>query len=337
MVSMKDIAKECGVSVATVSKALSGQQDISKETQDRIKEVASRMGYQANSAARALKTKRTYNIGVLLFDERNSGLAHDYFSSILESIRVEAERKGYDITFISSNVGKRSASYLQHCRYRGVDGIVIVCVDYNDPMVKELADSDIPLVTIDHVFNNRTAVMSDNVRGAEELTRRAIEKGHRKIAYIHGELTAVTTNRLLGFYRACEEQQISVEDSLVKQSAYHDSDRCYEIVKQMLKEKDTPTCILLPDDFSAIGGINAIREKGLRIPEDISILGYDGIGISQVLAPRLSTWKQNTEELGRVAVDKLVRLIEQPKTTIPETVTVQGHFMEGESLAQVTK
>lgn len=106
MVSMKDIAQRCGVSVATVSKALNGQPDIGPETRDRICAAAEEMGYVTNSAARALKANRAYNIGILFVDEQNSGLTHEYFSSVLESLKVEAESRGYDVTFINRNVGR---------------------------------------------------------------------------------------------------------------------------------------------------------------------------------------------------------------------------------------
>ena len=138
MVSMKDIAKACSVSVATVSKALSGQPDIGEQTRELICKTADSLGYMTNSAARALKTNRTYNIGVLFVDGRRSGLAHEYFSSMLESLKVEAERNGYDITFINRNVGAKATTYLQHCQYRGVDGVVIASVDFDDPQVLEL-------------------------------------------------------------------------------------------------------------------------------------------------------------------------------------------------------
>ena len=104
MVSMKDIAKECGVSVATVSKSLNNYSDIGKETRDRILETAKKMGYYPNSSARALKTKRTYHLGVLFMDEANSGLTHHFFSRILESFKVTAESEGYDITVVSDNI-----------------------------------------------------------------------------------------------------------------------------------------------------------------------------------------------------------------------------------------
>ena len=143
MVSMKDIAKRCGVSVATVSKALNGQPDIGEETRKRIAEVAKEMGYMTNAAARALKTNRTYNLGVLLVDEWRSGLSHEYFASLLESFKNEAEKRGYDITFINKNTGGRSMSYLSHCQYRGVDGVIIACIDFTNDQIRELVDGPI--------------------------------------------------------------------------------------------------------------------------------------------------------------------------------------------------
>ena len=150
MVSMKDIAQRCGVSVATVSKALNGQPDIGEETRRRVEQVAKELGYLSNAAARALKTNRTYHLGVLFVDERRSGLGHEYFSAMLESFKVEAESRGYDITFINHNVAGKKSTYLQHCLYRGVDGVVIACVDFGDPQVRELVDSGNTVLIIEH-------------------------------------------------------------------------------------------------------------------------------------------------------------------------------------------
>ena len=116
MVSMKEIAKQCNVSVATVSKALNGYSDIGEETKNYILRTASEMGYLPNSSARALKTKRTFNLGVLFVDEARSGLTHDYFNRVLESFKSTAEAKGYDITFTSGNVSGKRMTYLEHCR-----------------------------------------------------------------------------------------------------------------------------------------------------------------------------------------------------------------------------
>ena len=330
MVSMKDIARACGVSVATVSKALNGQPDIGEETRVRVSQMAQKMGYMTNSAARALKTNRTYHIGVLFVDERLSGLAHEYFATMLESLKVEAEAHGYDITFINHNVGGKPTSYLQHCRYRGVDGVVIACVDFTDPRVRELAESELPLVTVDHMFNNRLAVVSDNVQGVEALVRYAYERGHRKIAFLHGEKTSVTQNRLVGFYRACEELGLVIPEEYVRESAFHNPDRCAQDTLDLMNLPERPTCILFPDDYSYVGGMNALRQMGIRVPEDVSVMGYDGIHLARVIG--LTTYWQDTREIGRIAADRLISLIEHPKTTLADRIMVPGRLLEGNTV-----
>lgn len=332
---MKDIAARCNVSVATVSKALNGLQDIGAETRERVMKAAEEMGYFKNSAARALRTKRTYDIGVLFDDPQGSGLAHEFFSLVLDGIRAEAERSGYDITFINRNIGRDPCTYLQHCLYRGVDGVVVASVDFKDPMVWELMDSKLPVVTIDHVFNNRLAVTSDNVSGGETLVRYAVSMGHRKIAFIHGELTTVTQNRLTGFYRACEEAGLTISEDYVRESPYHDTESCYRVTKELLALPDRPTCILFPDDFSYLGGLKAIQEAGLKVPDDISVMGYDGIHLSRVISPRLTTYRQDTDALGRTATARLIEQIESPKTTLLDRVIVPGGLQEGETVARL--
>ncbi len=332
---MKEIAQRCGVSIATVSKALNGQPDIGEETRVRIVRMADELGYMTNSAARALKTNRTFNIGILFVDEQSSGLAHEYFSAVLDSLKVEAEAQGYDVTFINKNIGRRASSYLQHCRYRGVDGVIIASVDFNDPQVQELVASEIPVVTIDHIFNNRLAVVSDNVNGMSELVRYAYSMGHRHIAYIHGERTAVTENRLTGFYRACDECGLDVAEEYIRESRYHDADGCARVTRELLSLTPRPTCIFFPDDYSYIGGMNAINEMGLRIPEDISAIGYDGIGLAEIVSPKLTTYCQNTVELGRIAAKGLVDLIERPRTTLLDRVIVNGHIRVRSSVADI--
>ena len=336
MVSMKDIAQNCGVSVATVSKALNGQQDIGKETRQRILTAAKELGYTANSAARALKTNRTYNLGIVFVDLQNSGFMHEYFASTLNYFRIEAEQRGYDISFINADVGHQNRSYLQHALYRGVDGVAIICADFHDPLVQELAYSPLPIVTLDHAYNNRTAVLSDNIDGMAALVRYAWSKGHRRIAYVHGNPTAVTENRLTGFFRACEELGLEIPDAYVAACEYHEPDSCYRATKKILSLRERPSCLFFSDDYSYIGGINAITEAGLRVPEDISIAGYDGIDLARVVSPRLTTWAQNTEDLGRIAASKLIERIEHPRTAVPEQIIVHGKLLEGESIRQLS-
>ncbi len=332
MVSIKDISIECGVSVATVSKALNGQPDVGEKTARRIRHAAKQMGYLPNAAARTLKTNRTNNLGVLFIDKMQSGLAHEYFSSVLESFKSEAESRGYDITFISNNLGKSPMSYLEHCRYRKCDGVVIACVDFTDPTVVELVQSEIPVVTIDHVFNEKTAILSDNVQGVQDLVNYVYQCGHRKIAFIHGEDTSVTQKRIASFYKTCQSLNLAVPETYLRAALYHDPVSSARETRELLSLKDRPTCILYPDDFSFLGGRNVIEEYGLRIPADISVAGYDGINLSQMLQPRLTTLKQDTERLGSKAAQRLIEAIEFPKTAIALQEMVPGHLLEGESV-----
>ena len=335
MVSIKDIALRCGVSTATVSKALNGYQDVGEATRQRVQAVAKELGYTANSAARALKTNRSYNIGILFMDLSNSGFTHEYFASTLTSFRLEAERCGYDILFISNNMGRQSTGFLQHALFRGVDGVAIICADFHDPQVQELVYSDLPVITLDHAFNNRPAVLSDNMNGLESLVHYVYEKGHRRIAYIHGNPTAVTENRLMGFYRACEALNLTIPDAYIAECEYHEPISCRAATEKLLALPTPPSCILFSDDYSYIGGINAIYDAGLRIPEDISVVGYDGIHMAKMVSPKLTTWQQNTTELGRIAAAQLIERIEHPRTTPPRHIVIHGKLLEGETVKQL--
>lgn len=337
MASLKDISKACGVSVATVSKALNNHTDIGEETRAHIKKVAKEMGYSPNLSARALKTNRTHGIGVLFVDEATNGLTHDHFAAVLDSFKRTAERSGYDITFINCYRDREDRmTYLEHSRYRGFDGVILACIDFDDPEVVELVQSDIPVVTIDHIFNNRIAVLSDNVTGIRDLLELIYHKGHRKIAYIHGADSAVTKNRVSSFYRTAEMLGLEVPDEYIREAAYRDTATTYTVTNQLLDLPDPPTCIIFPDDFAAFGGINAIRERGLRIPEDISVAGYDGIPAARHLEPQLTTVRQDAEQIGCVAARQLISLIERPKSTIVEQIVIPGTVLEGRSVASIS-
>lgn len=335
MVSMKEIAKKCNVSVASVSKALNGYSDISEETRKLILKTASEMGYLPNSSARILKTRKSYNLGVMFVDEAASGLTHDYFNHVLESFKRTAEERGYDITFTSGQISGQKLSYYEHCRYRGVDGVVIACVDFYAEEVQELIRSEIPVVTIDHVFDGNIAVVSNNSQGMEDLVTYIYEQGHRRIAYIHGDNTSVTRTRLSSFHRTLQRMGLEIPDEYIKESPYRDADTSAKMTGELLDLPQPPTCILYPDDYAAIGGINEIRERGLRIPDDISVAGYDGITIAKILEPKLTTLCQDTVAIGRIAAEKLIDLIENPKTTLIDRFTVDGTLFKGASVSEV--
>ena len=337
MVTIKDISKACGVSPATVSKALNGYDDISAETIRLVKQTAAELNYTPNAAARLLKTSISHNIGVLFVDDTMSGLTHEYFSHILNSVKEEAERNGYDITFISDTIGKKSMSFLQHCLYRNCDGVVIASVKFDSQGVHELVNSKVPVITIDYAFDNVSAVMSDNVEGAYRLASYLLDMGHSKIAFIHGELTSVTRKRLVGFYRAMQERKITIPQEYIREARYHDPDTTGKATAELMDLQDPPTAIMFPDDISFLGGQAELQNRGLSIPDDISVCGYDGIEISQMLQPPLTTWRQDAKRIGKESVRKLVEAIEHRDTCMAEQIMVSGELISGYSVKKREK
>lgn len=335
MVTIADISKACGVSRATVSKALNGASDVSQETARRIRETAKAMGYLPNAAARSLKLRRSYNIGVLFSDKTGGGISHEYFSMILESVKAQAESQGYDITFISKNLGGMHMDYYEHAKYRSCDGVVIASADFQDPDIIRLATSEIPTVTLDYSFDSRSSVLSDNVKGMESLVRYVYSMGHRRIALIHGEMTSVTQKRLASFKKTCAELGLQIPPEYIRMAVYHDPRSSGLQTRELLKLPEQPTCIFYPDDLSFLGGMSELEKHGISIPDGMSVVGYDGIPLSQVLRPRLTTYQQGAESMGKEAAKMLIDEIEHPDTWLPQQITVEGELLEGSTVKRI--
>lgn len=330
MATIKDLSLKCGVSVSTVSKALNGYQDISEETRAKVLHYASEMGYFPDANARALKMKKTCNIGVLYMDSSNQSLRNEYFAHILASFKEKVAKRGYDITFIEHNIGNRKMSYLEHCKHRNFDGICIVCVaEFNEPEILELTNSDIPIVAIDHIFNGAISILSDNINGMKELVQYIIDQGHKDIAYIHGTRSSVTHNRLVGFHNIMRENGLTVNADYILEGEYRSVEVTEKLTEKLLSLPKRPTCIIAPDDCSALGVLNVAGRKGLKVPEDLSVTGFDGIPFTKVLEPKLTTVRQDVDKIGAEAAKQLINLIESPMTTSLESICLRTQLIKG--------
>jgi LacI family transcriptional regulator len=214
---------------------------------------------------------------------------------------------------------------------------VIASVDFKDPDVIRLVESEIPTVTLDYAFDSRTSVLSDNVGGMQEIVKHVYEKGHRRIAFIHGEDTSVTQKRLASFFKACDAFGIKVPEEYIRLALYHDPRSSGLATRELLALSTRPTCILYPDDFSFIGGMNELEQQGLSIPDDMSVVGYDGILLSQVLRPKLTTFRQDAGTMGSKAAALLIEQIENPKSWLPQLVNVPGKLLEGDSVKNIKR
>ena len=249
MVRLKDIAEACGVSVATVSRALNGLTNENKERTSFICQTAKEMGYYPNASARTLKTSRSSNIGILYEDRMN----HEYFSSLLDELRSEAEKSGYDLTLIGKNGGRGGENYYDHARRRNLDGVVVIQADFDSANVIRLASSDMPSVVIDHVYEGCDCVSSDNRASMERIVRYVYGHGHRNIACITGQPGAVEKERLAGYYKVCAELGIRVPVVFVRNGHFHDPADCVRIIEELLQLDEKPTCICRPPSARGAG------------------------------------------------------------------------------------
>ncbi len=336
MATIKEIASICSLSSTAVSRALRNESDISEATIERVQKVAAELGYVPNVAAVKLKTNRSFMLGILLDDATGSGVEHEFFAAITNSFMKTARKKGYSVMFISQKIGEQKLTYTEFMRAHGCDAVLVMTIDFNDKEIIELAQSGIPVVFVDHIFNDCSAIVSDNAKGMRALVKYAYEKGHRKIAFLHGESTNVTRIRLAAFHKTCEELGLDIPDEYVVEGQYHDTEVAERATYDLLDLKDPPTMILYSDDFAFIGGRNALEHRGLSYPEDISVAGYDGFVLSQVLKPQLLTWKQNTYGIGKQAALLLIEAIEHRKTYLPQIVELEGELLGGGSVKDLS-
>jgi DNA-binding LacI/PurR family transcriptional regulator len=271
---------------------------------------------------------------VLFSDKAGSGLTHSYFSQVLDGFKVYVERLGYDVTFIGPRFGNRRMTYLEHARCRNFDGICIVCVDsFEEPMIKELSLGGYPIVTVDYAYPGFPAVLSDNKAGMRALVSYAYTMGHRKIAYIYGDESEVTSERVSSYLETLQYLGIDVNPSYLVGGMYVHTEITESLTDELLNLPDPPTCIIMPDDFAAIGGINAINKHGFSVPDDISIMGYDGSKLSEVIRPTLTTFKQDAHKIGSEAARRLISDIKkEPHDS--RVLTISGNLIIGNSVKE---
>ena len=335
-VTIRELAQRCGLSVSAISKALNDYPDISEQTREYVRKMAREMGYFPNAQARALKTNRSHNIGVVYELMGQDGLMHTFFAQLLDGFKREIERAGYDLTFLHRHIGSAPVSILDHYRYRGMDGALLACVNFRDAEVIRFLESGVPCVTIDHSVPGKCpSVMSDNRAGMSAVVRHVVEKGHRRIGMIYGDRSGVAWERITGFRETMRELRIEVRERYVEEALYHNPDANFKAIERIMARREPPTCILTTDDYSAIGVMNGLREMGLSVGRDISITGYDGIEIGQIIRPRLTTYRQDARFIGEQAARLLVQQIQRSGMPAPEPVFVKGALIEGETVAAI--
>lgn len=329
--TIRDIAEECGLSFSAVSKALRGSSEVSEKTRARVAATAERLGYTENTAARMLRTKSSRSIGVIFEDVTGSGLQHQHFARIFDAMNVTANENSYDLIFLNG----AGRGYCADAQSRGCDGIVVCTALRDRNETRKFLDKKVPVVALDCVIEGAPTVVSDNGRGFSALIGYILSKGHKKIAYVHGEDSFVTRSRTEAFRAAMSAAGLSVPREYMVRARYHDPALSGEATERLLSlpAADVPTCIIYPDDFSSLGGIPVFEKKGVVPGRDISVAGYDGIFFTSFMSPPLTTYEQNADGLGRGLIQLLLKVMPSAPDSCFEKVEVCGRLVPGASVA----
>ena len=317
-ITLKMVAERAGVSVNTASRAINNKLDINKETKKRILKVAQELGYVRNDTAVALRTKKTGTIGVVIADNRNP-----FYAEVLNGMEVAARGKNYHIILANTQRDyRKEEEAINLLLAKRVDGLLITPVQDRDDDIKNLIEANIPFVVVGRDFENIEvdAVYNDEVKGGFLATEYLIKKGHKKIALINGFLyKSPAKGRLEGYKKALNKYRIPLDNSLISVGDINIEDG-YERTKQMLEKILDFTAIFAYNDMMAFGSMQAIKEKGLRIPEDIGLVGYDDIPFSSLITPPLTTIRLNKKELGMESVKLLLSRINNNRKKIKKVI-----------------
>ena len=318
MPKLKDVAERSGVAVGTASAVINNNPWVSEETRRRVLEAIKELKYQPNQLARNLRTQKTNTIGVIAPD-----ITNPFFTQIIRSIDALARQYGYVMMLCDSNenyqIGTETFNILLQKR---VDGIILIGgIVPKEELSKLLSDKHPVIVVIEREYEipNIATVIVDAVKGGYTATKHFLSLGYRHVGIITGplgnEFCHGSIGRYKGYQMALEEYNISFNQSMVKQGDFT-FDGGYRAMKQFLEETPQARAIFVSNDLMAIGAMEAIKEQGLRIPEDVALVGYDDIPEASYVSPALTTIQLPQKQLGHTAVETILTCL-QGKNDFP--------------------
>ncbi len=335
MAKLKDVATLAGVSLSTASKALNNYPGINEETREKVQAAAKELNYSPNPNAKQMVTGKSHILGILTADSSDNGLMHPFFGVVIETFRKYVNKQGYDVIIIPSNKEDMNMTYVEYCRYRMLDGVYVLRYSDLDDNLLELLNSDIPLITTDVIHPDVSIVSSEDINAAYDAYNYLHSIGHRDIFHLSGpQDTIAGQKRLRGFNEA---QHIFTKGKPVSDYNYEIVDQFnyesgYEATLKMLarREDNIPDAIIAASDTVALGAISALIDKGYSIPDDVSILGFDNIELARYARPALTTMAQDTEKIGSITGDLLIRKIAGQK--VAKSSFVPMHLVERNSV-----
>ena len=330
--TIHDIAKKLNISASTVSRALNDNPLISEVTRKRIKKTAAEMGYRPNNLAANFRTKRTNTIGVIV-----PLINRHFFSSVISGIEDVAYTQGFAVTISQSNDNLHKETKIAHTLFANrVDGLIISIGMETTTFehLKLFTERNIPLVFFDRIAEeiNAHKIVVDDFGGALKVTRHLIDQGARRIAHIGGPLNLnIYENRRLGYIQALKEAGLEVNESLI----IHNSLRLNEgtaAIQQLINTKLPIDAIFCANDTTALSTIIYLKKMGVKVPDDIAVMGFSNEPFSEFVTPSISTVKQPGFQMGRKAAELIINQIHEKKTSTEfETITMPTELIIRES------
>jgi LacI family transcriptional regulator len=331
-VTIKDVARESGVNMSTVSRALNHGYGVNDQTREHVVAVAARLNYRLNRVAQGLVTGRSHTLALLVSDIRNP-----FFAEVARGAEDAALAENYDLVLCNSDLDPgKQMQYVRSLLEKRVDGILMNSVAMLDgDQQAQLAVCGVPIVLLNRSVSNRafSTVCADNETGGALAAQYLLDLGHQKIAHLtgprqHGNLS----DRTRGFVRTLEAAKHPVHP-IVLHGRFNFSGGC-ELTNKLLDEHAGVTAIFAANDVMACGAVRAILDRGLRIPGDLSLIGFDNIELASVIHPPLTTIHQPKYESGRAAVEILLRLARDKSRQAPEHRLLGVQLIERQSCSQ---
>ncbi|WP_082233179.1 LacI family DNA-binding transcriptional regulator [Halobacillus massiliensis] len=322
MATIKDVAKRAGVAVSTASYALNGINKVSSATIEKVLKAAQELNYKKSGTASDLKRTKTNTIALILSD-----LSGPYFSELIKGVQEATASNGYDLIACSSVGGDKSTAS-KFLKEKRVDGAIVLAQNISSELINASAREDFPVIVLDRKVDSPYAlhVKVNNRQGGYEATQYMINKGHRTIAYISGPLNSHDNEeRFKGYLQALEDHDLPYQ-SRWKISGDFTREGGYRATKMMIAQQNLPEAVFYANDEMAIGGLQAFAEKNLKVPEDISVAGFDDIQLSEYVNPPLTTVRQPKYEAGALAVHLIFQMLAGEK--VEKTYNLPTDFVE---------
>jgi len=334
--TIKDVAREANVSVATVSRVFNGSGPVSEDTRQRVRDVAARLCYAPHGVARSLITSKTSTIGAILPD-----LFGEFFSEVIRGMDQAAQRSGYHLLVSSSHDAKDEVEAALRAMRGRVDGLIAMSPHLDAASIVANVPETLPIVLLNCAItgDDFDALTIENRRGARQMVRHLLGLGHQRIAIITGAAGNVdAAERLRGYRRAMQEAGVDVPNEWELPGDFTEASG-YRAVKAVLALSPRPTAVFAANDAMAVGAMSALREAGFRVPDDMAVSGFDDIPLARYMSPPLTSVRVAMAELGARAVETLLHAVDNKNThrrrhqRFPTTLVVRescGATLHGE-------